>query len=288
MWIFDCGMWISNFRLPTSLFSLKSLISVQDSSQRQAQPCLKRHAWLRHAPFAQFIMIFTKKGKNSVTFAKREAMQSKQYIQQLIGQGEGLHLDFKFEVSDAAKIARSLSAFANTDGGKLLIGVLDNGKISGIRSEEEFFMIENATTLHCRPAVQFSSKEWTIKGKKVLEISIPKSKTPPHKAPDKNGKQKAFIRIADENILACSVQIKVWKKRNSAIGICFSNTLLEKKLLNLLQKEKGVTTPYLYRAMKISKHTLEKMLADFILLDLAHLEATPKGCLFFLNDLPKL
>lgn len=46
-------------------------------------------------------------------------------------------LDFKFEISDSKKIARSLVAFANTDGGRLLIGVKDNGVISGIRSEEE-------------------------------------------------------------------------------------------------------------------------------------------------------
>ena len=59
-------------------------------------------------------------------------------VKELIKQGEGLHLDFKFEISNVAKIARSLVAFANTDGGKLLIGVKDNGVIRGIKSEEEY------------------------------------------------------------------------------------------------------------------------------------------------------
>ena len=44
-------------------------------------------------------------------------------IEALIEQGEHQQLDFKFEVSDSKKIARTLSAFANTDGGRLLIGV---------------------------------------------------------------------------------------------------------------------------------------------------------------------
>lgn len=57
-------------------------------------------------------------------------------IEALIEQGEHQQLDFKFEVSDSKKIARTLSAFANTDGGRLLIGVKDNGNISGVRSEE--------------------------------------------------------------------------------------------------------------------------------------------------------
>ena len=34
-----------------------------------------------------------------------------QYIRQLVSEGEHCHQDFKFEISDARKIARSLSAF---------------------------------------------------------------------------------------------------------------------------------------------------------------------------------
>jgi predicted HTH transcriptional regulator len=54
------------------------------------------------------------------------------YIKNLIKQGEHQQLDFKFEITDSKKIARSLVAFANTDGGKLLIGVKDNGAIAGV------------------------------------------------------------------------------------------------------------------------------------------------------------
>lgn len=43
------------------------------------------------------------------------------YIHALIAEGEHLQQDFKFEISDARKIAKTLSAFANTRGGKLLI-----------------------------------------------------------------------------------------------------------------------------------------------------------------------
>ena len=64
------------------------------------------------------------------------------YIHSLIAQGEHVEQDFKFEISDARKIARTLSAFANTQGGRLLIGVKDNGRIAGVRSEEEMYMIE--------------------------------------------------------------------------------------------------------------------------------------------------
>lgn len=38
-------------------------------------------------------------------------------LHRLIAQGEHQQQDFKYEISDARKIARTLSAFANTDGG---------------------------------------------------------------------------------------------------------------------------------------------------------------------------
>ncbi|MDP4292685.1 MAG: ATP-binding protein [Bacteroidota bacterium] len=69
------------------------------------------------------------------------------YIRKLIEQGEHQQQDFKFEISDARKIARSLAAFANTDGGRLLVGVKDNGAIAGVRSNEEFYMVELAAQL---------------------------------------------------------------------------------------------------------------------------------------------
>lgn len=43
-------------------------------------------------------------------------------LYRLIAQGEHQEQDFKYEISSISKIARSLSAFANTDGGRLLVG----------------------------------------------------------------------------------------------------------------------------------------------------------------------
>ena len=53
------------------------------------------------------------------------------YLEELIAQGEHQHQDFKYKIQDAVKLAKSVSAFANTDGGRLLIGVRDDGHISG-------------------------------------------------------------------------------------------------------------------------------------------------------------
>lgn len=60
----------------------------------------------------------------------------------LLGRGEGHFLDFKAKAVSPAKLTKALSAFANTDGGELLIGVLDSGAFparrwSGFENVEE-------------------------------------------------------------------------------------------------------------------------------------------------------
>ena len=58
-------------------------------------------------------------------------------LQQLISSGESDTLDFKKRISHPDRIARTLASFANTRGGTILVGVMDNGMISGIDLEEE-------------------------------------------------------------------------------------------------------------------------------------------------------
>jgi len=81
------------------------------------------------------------------------------HIQNLISEGEHQMLDFKFEISDSRRIARSLAAFANTDGGRLLVGVKDNGAIAGVRSDEEIHMIQAAAEMYCQPKVEYTTEE---------------------------------------------------------------------------------------------------------------------------------
>ena len=80
-------------------------------------------------------------------------MKNKSYIESLIEQGESQVLDFKYNINDSKKIAKSLVAFANTNGGTLLIGVRDNGSIAGIRTDEELYMLEAAAEVYSKPKI---------------------------------------------------------------------------------------------------------------------------------------
>ena len=68
----------------------------------------------------------------------------------MIAEGEHQQQDFKTRIDDSRKIARTLVAFANADGGRLLIGVKDNGTVSGVRVDEELHMVEAAAEMYCQ------------------------------------------------------------------------------------------------------------------------------------------
>ena len=205
-------------------------------------------------------------------------------LYKLIEEGEHQQQDFKFEISDSKKIARSLTAFANTDGGRLLVGVKDNGAIAGVRSDEEIHMIEAAAQLYCQPEVSYATKEWNINGKLVLEITVPKSKHQKHKAPDKNNNYKIFVRVNDQNLLADSILLKVWKKQESKAPVKIAFTETEMQLLRYLNEFQRIELEKFMAIAQIKKRKAEGILIDFILLGIVQLKLTEKQTWFQLQD----
>lgn len=188
-----------------------------------------------------------------------------QHIKNLISQGEHQQLDFKFEISDAKKIARTFAAFANTTGGTLLVGVKDNGVIAGIKTDEEIYMAEAAADIYCQPKVSYTVHNWRIDGKWVMELKIPKSVDAPHLAPWKDEKKMAFIRIDDENHLANRVIYKVMlQKSHQNNGVLVKYLNEEAFLLNYLKDHDFITLSAFTKLMKVSRYKAERILVNLI------------------------
>ena len=191
-------------------------------------------------------------------------MNRNHYITELIAQGEHRQLDFKFEVSDSKKIARTLSAFANTDGGTLLIGVKDNGHIAGVRSDEEYYMIEAASEMYCRPKVPFEAKEWNIEEKIVLEVKVKASSVKPHQSPDKQDEYKTWIRIDDENISAPDILEMAWLKISDLYGTHLIISRPVEKLFNYLDVNPYITVSQFRKIARINYNTSKNILSDLL------------------------
>lgn len=195
-------------------------------------------------------------------------MKTTDYIYNLIAEGEHQQQDFKFEISDARKIAKSISAFSNTDGGRLLVGVKDNGKIAGIRSEEEIYMIEAAAKLYCQPQVKCKMKTYTVEGRTVLEVIVPPGTDKPYYAKDQDNRLWAYIRIQDENILATPVHLKVWQQNGTPKGSFLRYSSQEESLLEYLSTHEKISLNQYCRLCKIPRPKAENTLAKLIRFEL--------------------
>lgn len=193
-------------------------------------------------------------------------MRKVSYIQALISEGEHQQQDFKFGITDSRKIARSLVAFANTDGGRLLIGVKDNGVVAGVRSEEEYYMIESAAQLYSRPEIPFESKVWKEEGKTVLEVWVPPSPARPHFVKEEGGIWQAYVRSKDENIQADEVLIAVWQKMKQKKGALIRYTKIEEELFRLFQSKDKITLSDFRKSARISSKEAVDTLANLIVL----------------------
>ena len=218
-------------------------------------------------------------------------MDDKRYIQRLISEGEHQQQDFKYKVEDAVKLAKSVSAFANTDGGRLLIGVRDDGHMSGVRDEEEIYMMHQAAYRYCRPqaSIKFDTyhvmpQETTGGGRKMRTIvvaTVPPSDRRPVCAIGNDGRQRAYIRIADENIVASPVHLAIWREAQNPQGAMMTYTDTVRKLMDSLQGQR-LTLNQVVRRSAIPRHKVVTLLARLIRFHIAQWEYDDQQFLFSL------
>jgi predicted HTH transcriptional regulator len=205
-------------------------------------------------------------------------------LNELISEGEHLHQDFKFRVDDQRKIARTLCAFANTEGGRLLIGVKDNRKIVGCDPEEEFHMIEGAAKLFCQPEVKFNTKIWQEEFRLVLEVYVEPSENKPHKAKDDDGRWKPYIRINDHTTAVNKILEWVWHEQKKHTSKPEKFDTEELLLLKIIHDEQPITLSKLYRRSKLQMRKVDKLLVLFICWDLVEMSFESDGVYYRLKE----
>jgi predicted HTH transcriptional regulator len=208
-------------------------------------------------------------------------MDDKHYLLRLIREGEHQQQDFKYRVTDACKLAKSVSAFANTDGGRLLIGVRDDGHLSGVRSEEEIYMMHQAAYKYCKPEPSIKFDTYHADGRTIVVATIPPSEKCPICAQDEAGKPRAYIRIADENIVASPVHLALWREAQKPRGTMMTYNDTVRQLLDVMQGRK--TLNQIVRLSKLPRQKVITLLARLIRFGTAQWEYTDQQFLFSLT-----
>jgi len=116
---------------------------------------------------------------------------------ELLRQDEGPTLEFKDSriLSDPVKLARILTAFANAEGGALLIGIKDDKSIEGMKAKkghEEYVM--NIASDRCDPRLTPRFQKISIPEGDVYIIRVLERQGPYHAVRTEDG-YKFFMRV---------------------------------------------------------------------------------------------
>ncbi len=198
-------------------------------------------------------------------------------IRRLIIEGEGTTVDFKKTITSFEKIAKTIVAYSNNKGGKLLIGVADDGRIAGVKSEdEEKYMINKAATFYCKPAVEPSFEEIYVDEKIVLVVDIPESNLKPHYALGDDKKWWAYIRVKDKSVLASKIVVDVLRRESTGEGVMLEYSSKEKALLEYLELNDRITAKEFSAMLNLSRRRSYRILVNLVLAGVIRIHTTEK------------
>jgi len=126
-----------------------------------------------------------------------------------IEEGENRRQDFKETITSSRIIARTLAAFANAEGGRLLVGVRDNRSLRNIRPADETEMLLGAAKHFCQPEVQLHFTTVRIGLKEILVVRIAEAKDKPVRNLGEAGVWEVYLRSGDQCLLASPMIIKM-------------------------------------------------------------------------------
>lgn len=119
------------------------------------------------------------------------------HTEKIIELGEGNTLEFKENFPDHNTMAKEMVSFANSEGGKILIGVNDAGNIVGIsqnlQNKEEWIM--NIARNNCIPAINPKITFEEIINKTIIVVEVDKGLDKPYCT----NKDVFYIRVGSTN-----------------------------------------------------------------------------------------
>ena len=119
----------------------------------------------------------------------------RQYLQELVKKGESENIEFKESLGELRQIIETVVAFANKNGGKILVGVRDDGSIVGVKiGKGRLENLANNIVNSIEPPIYPSILTIDIDDKTIILIDVPSGTNKPYFY-----RGKAFIRIGKTN-----------------------------------------------------------------------------------------
>lgn len=191
-----------------------------------------------------------------------------QALKKIVRQGEGTELEFKLKASHPEKIVREAVAFANSQGGILLIGVGDDKEIKGVKFPlEDEYVLEKAFAEYCVPKLRYQLFKIPIeKEREVLVFYIPKSdKIHYHLENPKHKRGKAYIRVDDKSLQASHEMLEILRGKLKKRSVKFHYGEKEKILMQYLAIHRSITVEQFSKTANIPRVMASKTLILLVL-----------------------
>ena len=137
--------------------------------------------------------------------------------------GESKNIEYKITLPDKSeKYMKTIVAFANTQGGKLIVGVDDKThEIVGVETEILFQLMDgiaNAISDSCMPQIIPDIEPQTIDGKTVIIVSVEAGKNRPYYLKSKGKENGTYIRVAGTSRQAFPEKIRELEMEGARIS----------------------------------------------------------------------
>lgn len=206
-----------------------------------------------------------------------------QELKKLVAQGEGARLEFKRKATFPEKVVREMIAFANTRGGVLLVGVNDDGGITGLKyPADESHVIRNALK-KCKPALVFTETFISIgNARTVIQYDVPESVKKPHTLKVDHGTIEAYVRVDDKSLKASREMTEIVRRAQKKKDIRFHYGEHEKVLMRYLDVHPHITLTAFMALSGLKRFYASKKLVLLVLADVLRITPHEKGDLFSL------
>jgi predicted HTH transcriptional regulator len=200
-------------------------------------------------------------------------------LEDLVSRGEGQYLEFKLKAAFPEKIVKEFVAFANTDGGQLLIGVDDNGRIAGSKfAEEDRYVIDKAINDHIKPRIKYQVEFIQINQKRtVLHYKVFETrKKPIYYLPDPQKRGMALVRVEDKSMKASREMVEILRrsKTNKAYPVRLNDAA--QLLFRYLAKNGKATLADFIEISGLSKYKASQILVSLVISNILKIEIGDK------------
>lgn len=190
-------------------------------------------------------------------------------LRNLVKKGEGQQLEFKLKSNHPDKIMREIVAFANSEGGKLLLGVADNKELIGLKfPDEDEYIITKSIEKYIFPEIDYRLEKIILDNEReILVYDILESTNKPHFL-DLNGEpedRKVFVRHDDKSIQASKEVREILKGKKKEKGYKFAYGDKEQVLMKYLDPNVEITLNKYSEIAQISKKIASRTLILLVL-----------------------